>query len=48
MINPPGITFHAEYEPDKEKMVEALRIIKEAPASKNEIVSEDEEFQEGA
>jgi len=45
MKNPPGITYNAEYTPDMEKMVEALRIIHEAPVPEKK---EDLELEEGA
>lgn len=47
MNNPPGITYEAEYEPDMERMVEALRIVKEAPHPKKELQKRDD-LQEGA
>ncbi|WP_168928836.1 hypothetical protein [Paenibacillus dokdonensis] len=46
MENPPGITYQAEYEPDMEKMVKALRILHEAPNPEKK--SEEDELQEGA
>ncbi|MCL6558542.1 MAG: hypothetical protein K6U74_07015 [Firmicutes bacterium] len=36
---PAGITFRAEYEPDMERMVQALRIVLEAPRRIFESVS---------
>lgn len=45
MKTPPGITYKAEYEPDMEKMVKALKIIKEAP---NPDKVESKELEEGA
>ncbi|BFH63959.1 hypothetical protein [Paenibacillus azoreducens] len=46
-MNPPGITYNPEYEPDMEKMVKALKILHEAPIPEKK-KSEDEELQEGA
>lgn len=48
MNNPPGITYEAEYEPDKEKMVKALRIVKESPLPRKEEAQKKDELQEGA
>ena len=48
MNNPPGITYEAEYEPDMESMVKALRIVKEAPMPKKEEALKKDELQEGA
>ncbi|MBO2942771.1 hypothetical protein JJQ72_02070 [Paenibacillus sp. F411] len=45
MGNPSGITYRAEYEPDMERMVEALRIVHEAPHPEKK---EDVELEEGA
>lgn len=45
MENPSGITYEAEYEPDKERMKNALLILKEAPFPKEE---SQEDIQEGA
>ncbi|NJJ37870.1 hypothetical protein [Paenibacillus apii] len=36
MENPKGIHYNATYEPDMDKMVKALRIVKDAPAPKAE------------
>ncbi|MFK4168201.1 hypothetical protein ACI2LM_18305 [Paenibacillus lautus] len=43
MKTPPGITYKAEYEPNMEKMVKALKIVQEAP---NKV--ESKELEEGA
>ncbi len=48
MKNPPGIKYEAEYEPDMERMVKALRVVKEAPMPDKEAVPEKDELQEGA
>ncbi|PJN56157.1 hypothetical protein PAEVO_28800 [Paenibacillus sp. GM2FR] len=45
MKTPPGITYQAEYEPDMEKMVKALKIVQEAPNSEK---VESKELEEGA
>lgn len=45
MKTPPGITYKAEYEPDMEKMVKALKIVQEAP---NPEKVESKELEEGA
>lgn len=34
MENPKGIQYNATYEPDMDKMVKALRIVKDAPEPK--------------
>ncbi|MFC4768700.1 hypothetical protein [Effusibacillus consociatus] len=34
--DPPGIKFQEIYEPDMEKMVQALRIVLESPSGSNE------------
>ncbi|WP_199924931.1 hypothetical protein [Paenibacillus sp. IHBB 10380] len=47
MKTPQGIRYTAEYEPDMEKMVKALKIVQEAPMPNQEIKSDDE-LQEGA
>lgn len=46
MKNPSGITYEAEYEPDREQMVKALQIIKDAP--RKNLEDEKDELQEGA
>ncbi|GGH16997.1 hypothetical protein [Paenibacillus segetis] len=46
--NPSGITYQPEYEPDKERMVKALQILKEAPLAKKDDCSNEDELQEGA
>ncbi|MCM3699242.1 hypothetical protein [Paenibacillus macerans] len=46
--NPPGITYQAEYEPDMERMVKALKIVKEAPLPKKEETTNQDELREGA
>ncbi|MUG45482.1 hypothetical protein [Paenibacillus woosongensis] len=48
MANPQGITYKAEYEPDMERMVEALKIVKEAPLPKKDDSNKQDELQEGA
>jgi len=48
MNNPPGITYEPEYEPDMDRMVEALRIVKDAPIPKKEEIQKRDDLQEGA
>jgi len=45
MKTPSGITYKPEYVPDMERMVEALRIVHEAPEPEKK---EDVELEEGA
>lgn len=45
MKTPPGITYKAEYEPDMEKMVKALKIVQESP---NPEKDQKDELEEGA
>lgn len=45
MEHPSGITYKSEYEPDKERMKNALLILKEAPFPQEE---SQEDIQEGA
>lgn len=46
--NPPGIKYKAEYEPDMERMVKALKIVKEAPPPKKVEDLKQDDLREGA
>ncbi|MRN56792.1 hypothetical protein [Paenibacillus monticola] len=40
MENPKGIQYSASYEPDMDKMVKALRIVKDSPLVKPKVESQ--------